>query len=67
MPAPYVPGSTVAILVHRSGILPIQRGDLATVRHTGLRNGTDPYIAVTVVLPAGTVHTSFTPEQIVTA
>jgi hypothetical protein len=67
MPAPYAPGSTVRILIHRSGILPIHRGDLATVRYTGLRNGTDPYVAVTVVLPAGTVHTSFTPEQIVSA
>jgi hypothetical protein len=64
MPTTHTHGSTVRILVHRSGILAIRRGDLATVRYTGLRNGTDPYVAVTVALPAGTVHTSFSPDQL---
>jgi hypothetical protein len=64
MPTTHTPGSTVRILVHRSAILAIRHGDLATVRHTGLRNGTEPYVAVTVTLPAGTIHTSFAPDDL---
>jgi hypothetical protein len=64
MPDTYTRGATVRIRVHRSGILALQPGDLATVRGTGLRNGTDPYVAVTVTHPSGAVHTSFTPDQL---
>lgn len=61
---PFKPGDIARILVHRSGILPLNPGDTATVTSIGLRNFTEPYVAVTVKLAAGTVHTSFPPEQL---
>jgi hypothetical protein len=60
----FTPFDTVRILAHRSGILPLRPGDIATVRHTGLRDCTQPYVAITVTLPAGTVYTSFAPEHL---
>lgn len=60
----YTHGDIARILVHRNGILPLRPGDLATVRSTGLRNHTHPYVAVTVELPAGTLHTSFAPHHL---
>ena len=61
---PFKPGDIARISVHRNGILPLTPGDTATVTHTGLRNFTEPYVAVTVKLPAGTVYTSFPPEHL---
>ena len=60
----FAAGDTARIRVHRSGVLPLTPGDIATVRRTGTRNGTQPYVAVTVTLPTGTVHTSFAPEHL---
>jgi hypothetical protein len=61
---PFKAGDVVRIRVHRSGILPLTPGDTATVTHTGLREFTEPYVAVTVKVAAGTVHTSFAPEHL---
>jgi hypothetical protein len=61
---PFTPGDTTRIRVSRSGILPIAPGDIATVTHVGIRNFTEPYVAVTVTLPTGTVYTSFGPEDL---
>jgi hypothetical protein len=61
---PFTVGDIVRIRVHHSGILALTPGDTATVTHTGLRNFTEPYVAVTVNLAAGTVHTSFAPEHL---
>lgn len=61
---PFKAGDIARIRWHRSGILPLTPGDTATVTHTGLRNFTEPYVAVTVKLPAGTVHTSFAPKHL---
>lgn len=60
----FAPGDPVRIRVHRTGVLPLRPGDTATVRGTGLRDYTHSYIAVTVTLPAGTVHTSFAPDEL---
>jgi len=61
---PFKPGDIARILGHRAGILPLNPGDTATVTSIGLRNFTEPYVAVTVKLAAGTVHTSFPPEHL---
>lgn len=60
----FKPGDTARIRVHRNGILPLYPGDTATVRSTGLRDYTHLYVAVTVTQPAGTVHTSFAPDDL---
>lgn len=61
---PFTTGDQVRIRVHRSGILPLRPGDTATVRSIGPRDYTRPYVAVTGTLPAGTVHTSFSPDEL---
>lgn len=62
--ADFAPGDTVHILVYRSGVIPLSPGDKATVTATGLRNGTEPYVDVTVKLRWGTVYTSFPPSEL---
>jgi hypothetical protein len=61
---PFKPGDIARILVHRAGILPLNPGDTATVTSIGLRNFTEPYVAVNVKLRTGTVYTSFAPEHL---
>jgi hypothetical protein len=50
--------------VQRSGIIALTPGDIATVTSVGLRDFTEPYVAVTVKLRAGTVYTSFAPDEL---
>jgi len=60
----YQPGLRVRSRIHRPGILPISPGDTGTVTATGQRNYTQTYIAVTLQLAGGAVHTSVTPDEI---
>jgi hypothetical protein len=63
-PATFKPGDRICSRVHRGGILPISPGDTGTVRSTGLRNYTEPYVSVTMHLRGGVVHTSLSPDDI---
>jgi hypothetical protein len=63
-PTTFTPGDRIRSRVHRGGILPISPGDTGTVRATGLRNHTEPYVSVTIHVHGGVVHTSFAPEDI---
>lgn len=63
-PTTFKAGDRIRSRVHRAGILPISPGDTGTVRSTGLRNHTEPYVSVTMHLRGGAVHTSFTPDDI---
>jgi hypothetical protein len=60
----YRRGDHVRSRIHRAAILPISPGDTGTVTTTGIRNYTDPYILVTLEVHGGTVHTSFSPDDI---
>ncbi|BBX82204.1 hypothetical protein [Mycolicibacterium aubagnense] len=57
-------GSKVRILVHRSGVVPVNPGDVATVRSVGLNDLQQVSVSVTAVLASGTVHTEFAPEEL---
>ena len=63
-PPTFKPGDRIRSRVHRGGILPISPGDTGTVRATGLRNHTEPYVSVVLSLPGGVVQTSFAPDDI---
>ena len=63
-PRSFTAGDRVRSRVHRSGILPISPGDTGIVRATGLCNYTEPYVSVTLHVAGGTVHTSFSPDEI---
>lgn len=63
----YQAGDRVRSRIQRAGILPISPGDTGTVTRTGIRNYTQPYVQVTLQLRGGTVHTSFSPNEIETA
>jgi hypothetical protein len=51
-PARFTAGDRVRSRVHRAGILPISPGDTGTVRSTGLRDFTEPYVSVVLTLRA---------------
>jgi hypothetical protein len=57
-------GDRIRSRVHRYGALPISPGDTGTVRSTGLRDYTEPYVSVTMHVRGGVVHTSFAPDDI---
>lgn len=57
-------GSKVRILVHRSGIVPLNPGDVATVRSVGLNDLQQVSVSVTAVVSGGKVHTGFAPEEL---
>jgi hypothetical protein len=63
-PHTFTPGDRIRSRVHRYGVLHISPGDTGTVRSTGLRDYTEPYVSVTMHVRGGVVHTSFAPDDI---
>jgi hypothetical protein len=63
-PPTFTPGDRIRSRVHRYGVLNISPGDTGTVRSTGLRDYTEPYVSVTMHVRGGVVHTSFAPDDI---
>ena len=63
-PHTFKAGDRIRSRGHRYGVLHISPGDTGTVRSTGLRDYTEPYVSVTMHVRGGVVHTSFAPDDI---